>query len=74
MHGKAVTGSCRWHLTNVLVAGRRLEGHAYGRTTHEATRHFAAMMARELRVDIPAAIATALRDPYKKVEPVEDFS
>lgn len=75
MHGKTLThapGSCRWQLTNVLIAGRRLDGHAWGRDAAEATRHFAAAQARELRVDIPTAIATAARDPLKKVVVADD--
>lgn len=62
-------GECRWVLQGVLVAGRRLDGKARGRTPEEAVRHFAARNARDLHVDIAAAIATAVRDPYKKVEP-----
>lgn len=62
-------GECRWILKGVLVAGRRVDGKARGRTPEEAVRHLAARTARELKVDIPTAIATAVRDPYKKAEP-----
>lgn len=63
-------GSCWWKLTNVLIAGRRLEGKASGRDPVDAVRHFAAKKARELKVDVAAAIAGAIHDPLKKIEPL----
>lgn len=69
MPGARVEPSCTWSLTNVLVAGRRFDGTAHGRTPEEAVRHFAAVKARELRADVAAAIAGAVRDRLRKVEP-----
>lgn len=62
-------GYCRWVLRGVLIAGRRLDGKAGGVTPDEAVRHFAARTARELKVDVATAIASAIKDPLKKVEP-----
>jgi hypothetical protein len=62
-------GLCKWALRDVLIAGKRHHGSAWGKTPEEAVRHFAARTARELKVDIAAAIAAAVRDPYKHVEP-----
>jgi hypothetical protein len=73
MHGRTLApGSCRWQITDALVAGRRLSGHAWGRDAAEAVRHFAATQARELHVDVATAIATASRDPLKKVTLADD--
>lgn len=72
-HSKTLApGSCRWELSNVLIAGRRLDGHAWGHDAAEAVRHFAAVQARELHVDVATAIATATRDPLKKVSVADD--
>lgn len=60
--------TCKWILRGVLIAGRRLDGESTAADPTTAVRHFAARMARELKVDVPSAIATAVRDPYKKVE------
>ncbi len=59
---------CKWILRNVLIAGRRLDGESTAPDPETAVRHFAARKARELKVDLPTAIATAVNDPYKKVE------
>lgn len=74
MHGKAIAGGSRWLLKNVLIAGRRHDGHANGRTPDEAVRHFAAVRARELGADVATAIATATHDRLKKVEIQEELS
>lgn len=66
------TPLCGWRLTNVLIAGRRYDGTAGGRDAAEAVRHFAARRARELKVDISTAIATATQDRLKKVEPRDE--
>jgi hypothetical protein len=58
----------RWKISNVLVAGRRVSGEAWGRDPAEAVRRFAARTAHDLRVDVAAAIAGAARDTLKKVE------
>jgi len=60
---------CRWTLSNVLVAGRRLNGEAWGKDESEAVRRFAARNARDLHVDVSAAVAGALRDHFRRVTP-----
>lgn len=65
----APAGSIKWTLKDVLVAGKRHSGSAWGRSPKEAIGHFAAKTARELKVDVSTAVASAQGDPYKKVEP-----
>ncbi len=67
---KNTAGYCRWNLKGVLIAGRRLDGDAWGRNPAEAVRRFAARKAHELHVDTGTAIAVATRDVFKKVEPL----
>ncbi len=59
---------CKWILRSVLIAGRRLDGESTAADPVTAVRHFAARKAKELKVDVSTAIATAVQDPYKKVE------
>jgi hypothetical protein len=59
---------CKWKLRDVLVAGRRLNGEAWGKTPDEAVRRFAAVKARELKVDVSAAISRAVQDRVRKAE------
>lgn len=60
-----------WTLTDVLIAGRRLSGPAYGRSADEALRKFAAVEARKRGADIAAAVAGAKADRLKKIVPAE---
>jgi len=56
-----------YRFENVLIAGRRVDGSADGRTEDEALRAFAATVARDLRVDVAMAIAQARADKRKRV-------
>jgi len=67
-------GVCRWKVTNLLVAGRRVEGETCASSPEAAARNVAARKARELKVDVATAIAGAAADPYKKVVPLLNSS
>jgi hypothetical protein len=74
MHERPQSSLCRWRVSNLLVAGRRVTGETAAVSPEGAVRNVAARNARDLHVDVPAAIAGALRDPLKKVEPLVGWS
>lgn len=65
--------SCRWRVENLLIAGRRVSGDTFAPNPERAVVNVAARQARELRVDVGAAVAAALRDPLKRVFALTDF-
>lgn len=67
------TALCRWKVSNLLVAGRRVSGETMAATPELAVRNVAARNARDLKVDVAAAICRAANDPYKHVEALPDW-
>lgn len=67
MTAKAARPGCKWIVENLLVAGRRVSGETFAPNPVQAARNVAARCARDLRVDVAAAVAGALRDPYRRI-------
>lgn len=74
-HVKTASGRpcCKWRVENLLVAGRRVSGDTFAPSPDSAVVNVAARNARDLGVDIAAAVAGARRDSLKRVNALTDF-
>ncbi len=59
---------CKFRVSNLLVAGRRVTGETFANSPRRAVINVAAKHAKEFRADVGAAVAGALRDKSARVE------